>query len=101
MLLAGGAVADCTAVVLEILDLLLRTNNRHAEILPLVDHMFDTYCETNLPVNVLQGWAYAHGRASEGKLTAGDVEKFRQFQRILPVHPSAWFYSLLDPLWRP
>jgi len=59
MLLADGAVADCTAIVLEILDLLLRTN-RHAEIRPLVEHMLDAYCDESLPiVRVIR--ALAHG----------------------------------------
>lgn len=98
MLLAGGAVADCTEVVLDILDLLLRTN-RHAEILPLVEHMFDAYRDTNLPNNVLEAWAHARRCATESELTARDVEQFRLYLRILPVDPSARFSSLTDPPW--
>jgi tetratricopeptide (TPR) repeat protein len=96
MLLADGAVADCTAIVLDILDLLLRTN-RHAEILPLVEHMFDTYAATNLPINVLEAWGYVRVRARENHLTATDIEKFRLYLRILVAHPSTPFIAL----WRP
>jgi tetratricopeptide (TPR) repeat protein len=96
MLLADGAVADCTVIVLEILDLLLRTN-RHAEILPLAEHMSDAYCDESLPLNVLQAWVYVHVRAVEGELTARDVEKFRRYLRVLAVHPSTPFISMMDP----
>jgi tetratricopeptide (TPR) repeat protein len=100
MLLADGAVADCTPIVLEILDLMLRTN-RHAEILPLAEHMFDTYGATNLPINVLEAWGYVRVCARENDLTARDIETFRLYLRILAAHPSTPFIALIDPLWRP
>jgi tetratricopeptide (TPR) repeat protein len=96
MLLAGGAVADCTVIAVEILDLLLRTN-RHTEILPLAERMVDAYCDESLPINVLQAWVLVRVRAVEGELTARDVEEFRLYLRILAVHPSTPFISMTDP----
>lgn len=94
MLLAAGAVADCTVVSVEILDLLLRTNRR-AELQPLAERMFDAYCDENLPRNVHEAWGYMRVRAREGELTGEDVDKFRLYLRILPVHPSMRFSFLM------